>query len=180
MLAACSASAALAATAPLDWTLQGTDGHTVHLGDLPPKFLFVYFGYAYCPDLCPTALGEIAVILEELHDLAEHVQPVFISIDPERDTPELLQRYVTNFDAPIIALTGSAAAIEAAARQVDFHFVRYQDPSLNGYSFDHSSSFFVLDPERRLVADFATELTPQEIAVALRALITAPKPNEPR
>jgi protein SCO1 len=157
----------------LDWSLASTDGRVVRLDDLPRKWLLVYFGYTYCPDLCPTALQDMAVVLEDLGALAERVQPVFVTIDPVRDTPAALAAYVRNFAAPILPLTGTPEAIARAARQLDMYYVRYRDPSLAQYSFDHSSSFFLIDPERRLAGDFATEREPSEIAVELRQRIAA-------
>jgi protein SCO1 len=174
MLAASSAAGALAASSPIAWTLRGVDGRPVGIGDLPAKWLLVYFGYTYCPDLCPTALLDMTVILRDLNRLADRVQPVFISIDPERDTAETLARYVANFAAPIIPLTGTGEEIQAAARQFHFHYVRYRDPTVADYSFDHSSSFFLVDPGHHLVADFATELPPEEIAASLRERLGSP------
>jgi protein SCO1/2 len=157
-----------AADPPVTWTLQAVDHRVVTVTDLPATWLLVYFGYTYCPDLCPTALLEIGDVLRDLGGMAGRVQPVFVTIDPERDTPELLARYVANFAAPIIPLTGTPEQIGGAARQLGYHYVRYRDPGLGGYSFDHTSSFFLVDPGRHLVADFATELTATEIAAGIR------------
>jgi protein SCO1/2 len=175
-----SAASTAAAGPRLDWTLERVDGTPVAIDALPQKWLLVYFGYTYCPDLCPTALQDMATILDALGPLAARIQPVFVTIDPERDTPELLAQYVANFAAPILPLTGTPEAIAAAAREVDFHYVRYHDPSVGGDSFDHSSSFFFIDPERRLAGDFATELDPAEIAAALRDRIATSEPNAGR
>jgi protein SCO1 len=168
ILTAFQPAAACATAPPIAWTLQAVDHRTVTVADLPATWLLVYFGYTYCPDLCPTALLEIGDVLRDLGGLAGRVQPVFVSIDPERDTPELLAQYVANFAAPIIPLTGTPEQTQAAARQFDYHYVRYRDPGLGGYSFDHTSSFFLVDPGRHLVADFATELTATEIAAGIR------------
>ena len=155
----------------IECDLVGTDGRPASIDRLPRKFLLVYLGYTHCADLCPGALLEMGDILRELGPLADRMQPVFISIDPERDTPELLARYIQSFDAPLMALTGTERALRDLARQLRFHYVRYTDPSLAGDSFDHSSSVFLIDPGRRLVGDFATELPAQEIASALRPLL---------
>jgi protein SCO1/2 len=170
VVAAFLAVAGAAAAPPtVDLTLRGLDGRRVQASDLPGKWLIVYFGYTYCPDVCPTALADLVAVLHELGGLADRVQPVFVTIDPERDTPETLALYLSNFDAPILALTGTAEEIAAAAQQFHVHYVRYQDPSLGDYSLDHSSSLFLVDPERRLVADFATpELAVDEIVAGLR------------
>lgn len=173
--------ASASAKSPIEWSLRSADGHPVTMRDLPSKWLLIYFGYVYCPDLCPTALYTISIVSQELREQAGQVQPIFISIDPERDTGEVLAQYVTNFEAPIIPLTGTEAEIVAATHQFDFHFVRYQDPGIADYSFDHSSSFFLLDPERNLVADFPTEVPSTEITQGIREhmnLRSGPKPGE--
>src|SRR5689334_16965459 len=172
-------SVAQAAT-QIDWSLRTVDGSSVTMRDLPPKWLLVYFGYTYCPDICPTALSEMTDVLQQLGTLADRIAPVFITIDPDRDTPEMLTQYVASFDARIMPLTGSAEQIAAAARQIDFHYVSYQDAGLAQYSFDHSSAFFLIDPERRLVADFAApDLTAEEIAQSLRERLAPVELAEP-
>jgi protein SCO1 len=181
MLALALMPPARAETAPIDWSLRGLDGRVVAMRDMPPKWLLIYFGYTYCPDLCPTALIDMAEILRRLDELSAQIQPVFISIDPARDTAELIGQYLTNFALPILALTGSETELHRAAELFDFHYVRYQDPELRGYSFDHSSSFFLVDPDRRSAAAYATEIAPEEIAASLHdLLLSRPKSLEPR
>lgn len=169
---------ATAETRTVAWSLRATDGRIVTPHDLAPKWLLVYFGYTYCPDLCPSALLDIAEILRGLGAEATRIQPVFISIDPERDTPENLARYLESFEAPILGLTGADEEIASAARQFAFHYVRYRDPSLAGDSFDHTSSFFLVDAKSRLRADFATELPPAEIAAGIRDLLLSADGSE--
>jgi protein SCO1/2 len=84
----------------IDFELTDSDGNRVRAVDLRGRWLLIFFGYTYCPDLCPTTLGEIAGALAQLGPLAAQVQPVFVSIDPQRDTSEALRQYVQNFDAP--------------------------------------------------------------------------------
>jgi protein SCO1/2 len=165
-------AAAGAGPRPVEWTLHDLDGRAVGPGDLAPRWALLYLGYTNCADLCPAALADIGDILSDLGSDAARIQPVFVAIDPERDTPELLRRYLSSFAAPIIALTGSEEEIRAAAAQLRFHYVRYRDPSLAGDSFDHTSSFFLLDAKGQLAADFATELPPAEIAGGIRDLLT--------
>ncbi len=162
-------------------SLQDLDGRAVTANDLRREWLLVYFGYTFCPDICPTALIDLRRVLELLGPLAAQLQPIFITIDPERDTPEVLRSYTAAIDPRLIALTGSEAQIRAAAEQFHFAYVRYQDPSLGSYSIDHSSYFFLVDPARRLAADFATpDLGPEEIAQGLRGLIEGRKLSSQR
>jgi protein SCO1 len=87
--------------------LVDQDGQTVTDADLKGKWLLVYFGYTRCPDACPTALNDIAIALDDLGPQRDAFRPVFITVDPERDTPEVMKAYVESFDAPILALTGT-------------------------------------------------------------------------
>src|ERR1700730_15777198 len=164
-------TAVMAAGKPEDWALQVAANQILTMLQLPVKWLVIYFGYTQCPDLCPSALLDLSAIVHELEHSAYPVQPVFITIDPERDTPEILSQYLSSFDLPIIALTGTTEQIQTIAHEFDMHVVRYEDPGLVGYSFDHSSSFYLVDPERHLVADFATELPPAQIAAGVRDII---------
>jgi cytochrome oxidase Cu insertion factor (SCO1/SenC/PrrC family) len=99
----------------IDFELADAGGNRVRAVDLRGRWLLIFFGYTYCPDLCPTALSEIAGALAQLGPLAVQVQPVFVSIDPQRDTPEALHEYVQNFDARILAWS-AAPTIRAAFR----------------------------------------------------------------
>ncbi len=167
-----AAHAAETAAPRITLSLQSLDGRKITEADLPRKWLIIYFGYTYCPDICPTALLDLSRLLDLLGPLAARIQPAFITIDPARDTPELLKQYVANFDPRLLALTGSESEIHAAAQQFHFYYVRYQDPKLGAYSIDHSSYFFVIDPDRHLAADFATpDIGPEEIAARLRPLL---------
>ncbi|MDB5367380.1 MAG: photosynthetic protein synthase [Rhodospirillales bacterium] len=167
-----AAAPARAADERVDWSLRRTDGKPAAMRDLPQRWLLIYFGYTRCADVCPTALADLAEVMDQLGPLASRVQPIFVTLDPARDTPELLDRYVSLFRAQILPLTGSEASVAAAARSFHVHFTRYQDPKLGDYSIDHSSSFFLVRPDRHLVIDFATpDLSPDEIAPTLRALL---------
>src|ERR1700736_6308153 len=96
--------------------LTDQNGKTVTDADLKGKWSLIYFGYTHCPDACPTALNDIAIALDQLGPKREAVRAVFITVDPERDTPEVLKEYVTSFDAPILALSGSREEIARAAK----------------------------------------------------------------
>jgi protein SCO1/2 len=163
---------AFAADKHVDWSLQRTDGKPAAMRDLPRRWLLVYFGYTRCADVCPTALADLAEVMDRLGPIAARVQPIFVTLDPARDTPPSLDSYVSLFRADILPLTGSEASVAAAARRFNVHFTRYQDPKLGDYSIDHSSSFFLVSPSRHLVADFATpDLSPDEIAPSIRDLL---------
>ena len=150
--------------------LVDQDGKTVTDGDLKGKWSLVYFGYTHCPDACPTALNDISIALDELGPKRGAVRPVFITVDPERDTPEVLKAYVTAFDAPILALTGSPEEIAQAAKGYRVYYAKH--PEAGGdYSMDHSSVIYVMDPEGRFTASFTHQSAPEEIAERLKKLL---------
>ena len=150
--------------------LVDQNGKTVTDADLKGKWSLVYFGYTHCPDACPTALNDISIALDELGPKRDAVRPVFITVDPERDTAEVLKAYVTSFDAPIMALTGTPEEIAQAAKEYRVYYAKH--PEAGGdYSMDHSSVIYVMDPEGRFTASFTHENTPEEIAERLKKLL---------
>ena len=150
--------------------LVDQEGKTVTDADLRGKWSLVYFGYTHCPDACPTALNDISIALDELGPKRAAVRPVFITVDPERDTSEVLKSYVTSFDAPILALTGTPEEIAQAAKGYRVYYAKH--PEVGGdYSMDHSSVIYVMDPEGRFTATFTPESSPEDIAARLKKLL---------
>jgi len=162
---------ALASAIGGPFRLIDQNGQTVTDADLKGKWSLVYFGYTHCPDACPTALNDISIALDDLGPKRDAVRAVFITVDPERDTAEALKSYVTSFDAPILALTGSPEAIAQAAKGYRVYYAKH--PEAGGdYSMDHSSVIYVMDPEGRFTASFTHESTPEQIAERLKKLLT--------
>ena len=150
--------------------LVDQNGKTVTEADLKGKWSLIYFGYTHCPDACPTTLNEIAIALDDLGPKRDAVRPVFITVDPERDTPEVLKSYVTSFDAPILALTGTPEQIAQAAKDYRVYYAKHPEPG-GDYSMDHSSVIYVMDPEGRFTATFTPESSPEDIAARLKKLL---------
>ena len=151
--------------------LTDQNGKAVTDADLKGKWSLVYFGYTHCPDACPTALNDISIALEDLGAKRDAVRPVFITVDPERDTPESLKAYVTSFDAPILALTGTPDEVAQAAKGYRVYYAKH--PEAGGdYSMDHSSVIYVMDPQGRFTASFTHESTPEQIAERLKKLLS--------
>ncbi len=152
------------------FTLVDQNGKTVTNTALEGKWLLVYFGYTHCPDACPTTLNNIALALRDLGKRSDEVRPVFITIDPERDTPQVMKDYVTAFDAPILALTGTAAEVAQAAKNYRVYYAKH--PEAGGdYSMDHSSVVYVMDPKGRFTASFTGEDPPAQMAERLKKLL---------
>jgi protein SCO1 len=156
------------------FTLTATDGTPVTDKDYRGRWLLIYFGYTFCPDICPTTLSAIAGALDELGLLADQVQPVFITIDPRRDTPKILADYVLAIDKRIIALTGTQAQIAAAARAYGVIYER-QDTDDGDYLFDHTSYIYVVDRTGRLVETLSGSADPNNIALHLSKLMNSGK-----
>jgi protein SCO1 len=139
--------------------------------DLKGKWHLVFFGYTHCPDACPTALNEMALALDHLGKERDDVGIVFITVDPERDTTEALKSYVESFDAPMVALTGTAEEVAQAAKGYRVYYAKH--PRVDGdYDMDHSAVIYVMDPQGRFVATFTPDSTAEAIAQRLQKLLS--------
>ena len=151
--------------------LVDQNGKRVSDTDLRGTWLLVYFGYTHCPDACPAALNNIALTLRALGAARRAaIRPVFITIDPARDTPAVIKEYVASFDAPILALTGTAAQVAQAAKAYRVYYAQRAEPGGN-YSLDHTSVIYVIDPKGRFAASLPSEATPAQMAERLKQLL---------
>lgn len=138
------------------FTLTEHTGRRVTEADFKGRFTLVYFGYTYCPDVCPAELQVISAALDQLGTKAEKVTPVFITIDPERDTVELMKDYVSNFHKSLIGLTGSVKEVRAAARAYRIYYKKSaEEGSSDDYLMDHSSIVYLMSPEGEYLTHFA-------------------------
>jgi protein SCO1/2 len=156
------------------FSLEGSDGRTVTDQTYRDKWQLIYFGYTLCPDACPTALNDIASAMQTLGPLAAKVQPIFITIDPDRDTPKVMGSFVKAFDNRIVGLTGTPEQIAAAARAFRVYYAKAPDKDApDGYLMDHSSVIYVMRPgDFHFVATFTHETSPDQMAERLRKLIS--------
>lgn len=153
-----------------DFTLHTPRGNTVSLASLRGKVVLLYFGFTYCPEMCPTELLQFQQLLERLPaDKRNKVQPVFISVDPGRDTREVLEPYIAHFGGGILALTGNEAELRRVADQYGATF-RYV-PTGGSYTVDHTVNTFVVDPQGRLVRVILYGTPTGEILKAVLALL---------
>jgi len=151
--------------------LEDQNGKTVTEADLRGKWQLVYFGYTHCPDACPTALNDMALALDKLGAKRSEVGVVFVTVDPERDTPAVLKQYVESFDAPIVALTGTPQQVAQAAKEYRVYYAKHPEPG-GDYSMDHSSVIYVMDPQGRFTATFTHESDPADMAARLEKLLS--------
>lgn len=137
--------------------------------DFAGRWMLVFFGFANCPDVCPTTLAEVAAVMDGLGEDAEKVQPIFISIDPERDTPMALADFVPRFSADIIGLTGTSDQIAATAETFPIYYERIEEASApDGYTMGHTSHLFLFDPQSGFAASWPYGTTAEEILADLR------------
>jgi protein SCO1 len=175
-LALIMSSTSWAATSPVTiggpFALTAPDGTTVTDQTFRGKWLLVYFGYTFCPNTCPMTLNEIATALEKLGTDAAKMQPLFITVDPQRDTPEVLKQYTQSFDPRIVGLTGSPQQIDAVTREYGAYAVRHKTgPGPEDYVMDHSTYLYVMDPGGKFVRAFDADTSGDRIADALRELL---------
>jgi len=160
------------------FTLIGPDGKTVHNTDYLGKYLLIYFGYTYCPDMCPTGLQSIAHAMDLLGTSSAHVQPLFITIDPARDTSEKLKEYTANFHPKIIGLTGTDSQIQAAAKAYQVYYAKGEKVDGDDYLMDHSSLIYLMDPQGNFIRTFNEDAAPEDITKSLQ-LAFEKKPISP-
>ena len=130
------------------FALRDAHGRLRRLEDFRGKVVVLYFGFTFCPDVCPTDLAQISKALRSLGPRAKQVQPLFVTLDPRRDTPRLLRRYVRSFHPSIMALTGSEAQVRAVARSYKVYFERVPD-TRGGYTIAHAAFTFVIGRDSR-------------------------------
>jgi protein SCO1/2 len=149
------------------FTLTDQDGKTVTDADFKGKPMLVFFGYTHCPDVCPTTLFEVSEVLRALGGDAGKAQALFITIDPERDTSQVMKDYLSSFDPHLRGLTGNVDAIMATEKA--YRVYAKKVPGENGeYTMDHTALVYLMDKEGRFVAPFNLKRTPAEAAADLR------------
>src|ERR1044071_6164099 len=166
-----AAGTALASAIGGPFQLIDQNGEPFSDADLKGKWQLLFFGYTHCPDACPTALNEIALALDRLGDKRDAVRVVFITVDPERDTPEVLKNYVQSFDASIVALTGSPDQVAQAAKAYRVVYAKHPRQD-GGYEMDHSAVIYVMDPQGRFTARVPPESTGDAIDDRLQKLLS--------
>ena len=145
------------------------DGRTVTTDDFSGQWLLIYFGYSHCADQCPTALSAMVDALDQIGPAADKIQPLFVTVDPERDRGPVLREFVAAFDSRLVGLTGTQEQIAAAAKALGVSYEKVRDGS-DDYVIDHSTTLSVIGPDRREALTFAMG-EPYAIAARLIALL---------
>jgi protein SCO1/2 len=148
------------------FTLTDQDGKAVTEKTYAGKYLLVYFGYTSCPDMCPTGLQSISRALDSLKEDSDKVQPLFITIDPMRDTPQRLKEYDAAFHPKIVGLTGTKQEIAAVAKEYEVYYKKGEGDE--DYVMDHSSIIYLMSPGGKLLGVFTEEVDPALLVDALK------------
>ncbi len=154
-----------------DFVLTDPQGQARRLADFKGKAVVVFFGYTQCPDVCPTTLLSMREVLNRLGNDAGRVQVVFVTLDPARDTPQVLAEYVTAFHPSFVGLRGDEATIAAVARDFKVFYAKQAGSTAGTYSLDHSTGSYAYDPEGRLRLLIRYGETPDNVASDLRLLL---------
>ena len=133
-----------------DFAMPDHAGKMRTLADFKGKAVVVFFGYTQCPDVCPTTMAEMASVMQRLGPLSDKVQVLFVTVDPERDTPELLSKYVPSFDTRFLGLVGDRAETEKMAKEFRVFYQKVQGKEPGNYTMDHTAGSYIFDPQGRL------------------------------
>jgi len=136
------------------FAMTDQDGKRVTEKDFLGRYMLVFFGFTYCPDICPTELQVMTAALDRLGGKGERIQPVFVSIDPERDTPENVKAYVANFGPRLVGLTGSAEDVAAMAKAYRVYYQKVKGASPADYTMDHSAIIYLMAPDGKFRKHF--------------------------
>ena len=160
------------------YILRGPDGSAVMDSDFRGRFQLLSFGYTSCPDVCPTTLVEMAQILKRLGDDAARLQALFVTVDPARDTADILKSYTAFFDPRILGLSGSPELIRRIADhfKVRYEIVRERGSAPNQYSVDHSAGMYLLGPDGAFIVKFGYGAAADDIAERIHSLMAATRP----
>lgn len=154
-----------------DLQLTDHNGQPRSLKDFAGKVVVVFFGYTQCPDVCPTSMSELADVKRALGADGDKLQGIFVSVDPERDTPEVLKAYMANFDPSFLALRGTPEQLAAVAKDFKIYYKRVEGQTPTSYTMDHSAGSYVYDPAGRLRVYHRYGSGAQSLAADVRALL---------
>lgn len=152
------------------FTMIGQDGRMVTNADLAGHPYLVFFGYTHCPDFCPASLLDISAVFKELGP-DKKVAALFVSVDPERDSPDILKTYLESFDSRIVGLTGDTQKIEAIAKAFRVYAKKVPGETAGGYTVDHTGTVYLMDKRGKFVSAFNLKRPPQQAARDLEAYL---------
>ena len=155
------------------FSLTDQDGKIVTDKDYAGRYMLVYFGYTYCPDVCPATLYNITQAMAAIGPLADKVTPVFITVDPARDTPARMKNYVANFDKRMVGLTGTPEQLKTIAKEYRVYYAKVpaKDGDANSYLMNHSSVMYLMDPDGHFKTHFSAADDSKTLAAKLKTIL---------
>lgn len=154
------------------FTLTDAQGRSVSSADFRGRYMLVYFGYTFCPDVCPTTLNDVAQALDKLGPKADRLQPLFITVDPARDTPAVIGQYTAAFTPRLEGLTGTPAQIATVAKEYRVYYAPHRTgPNPDDYTMDHSSILYVMGPDGGFLGVIRADEGPDAMARDLSRLM---------
>ena len=157
-----------------DFSMTDMHGKVRYLNEFAGRVVMVFFGYTQCPDVCPTTLAEISALRRALGDAGKNVQPIFITLDPVRDTSEILRAYLANFGDDVIGLRGSIEQTQQAAKAFKVYFNQVQGKTPDTYTLDHTAGTYVFDTQGRLRLFTRYGMPAEQLQQDVRALLPEP------
>lgn len=155
-----------------DFTLADKQGNVVKPQDFKGKYMLVYFGFTHCPDICPTGLLLVETVLDQLGSKADKIVPVFITLDPERDTPETVGTYVTHFGDRFVGLSGTPEQIKQVAQAYKVYYRKVEDEGArDNYMIDHSGYFYLMGPDGKYVSHFPHHISETALKDGLAKIV---------
>lgn len=159
---------------PIDaFTLQSAAGTPFTRADLQGHWTVVFAGFTFCPDVCPTTLTELKAVKARLGDRADVIRFLFLSVDPERDTPEKIAKYVAFFDPAFKGATGDPATLEKLGANLGFVYAKVPGATGGSYTIDHSTALILIDPQARVAGYLTPPFKPDAMAADLKAIVAA-------
>lgn len=159
--------------APPDFTLTAEGDRQVSLSDFRGQYVFIYFGYTFCPDFCPTTLAKLDGVQDAMGDDADNMQVIMVTVDPDRDTPDVLAHYVEVFNPTFLGLGGTLDEIDAAAEPFGVFYQRNEGSAAAGHLVDHSTRTYLIGPDGQPLVAYPHDATVEAIAADLRWLMAS-------
>jgi protein SCO1/2 len=154
-----------------DFTFTNADGQEVRLSDYQDKIVLLYFGYTFCPDVCPTSMSDLKLVQNKLDEDGEKIQVIMITVDPDRDTPENITAFVEHFHPTFVGLSGTKEEIDAVAEDFGVFYEKHEGTAATGYLIDHTARIFVIEPDGAYRLSFGFGTPVEDIASDLRLLL---------
>jgi protein SCO1 len=154
-----------------EFSLTDAKGEAIHLKDVRGKIVLLFFGYTYCPDICPTTLAQLKLAMQDLGKQSEQVQVIFISVDPKRDTSESMQNYVERFDPAFIGLGGTEEALAPIWNEYGIFREIVAGTSENNYIVNHTGRIILIDQDGNLRLSYGLQVDPEDISQDIQILL---------